>query len=861
MTVSPRYSNYTDVRDTGVELPVQLPLDVLHLEEQRQQLEQQLLLQQQQQQQQLLQDAQDAAAQQQQQQHPASSAAVEDVEAAAEMYQRSEYTAAASSSSSSSSSTAAGSAAGGSSSLRYARYYMSCSAGVDRVFVDHPLYNGGSDSSAGSSIPWPAGVLSTYCHPPGSIAAARNAPDLAAAASVLCQAALAAPVLLWGLGDKLDQQQQQAVWSEQQRQLQRDWAMLLQLLGLENEQQQSLDPLDSLLGPGGVFGSINSSSSSSGSSSSSVSALLASAARQREARLAAEMRLPQQVVSGMVQPVLLGTGGSEVDRRWAVCDLLLPQQQRRQAQQQQQQQQGAAAGVGQQQQQGGPVIFVGNDWPCGVLPLWLDAYRDKETAGNSVRKQQQQRQQQEPPTAAGGVQAEQQLQEQQEQMQECVAQSALQQQGREQESEEHQLLPYADWLEQQDQQQQLEVAGLAAQPVLPVQKLQLQETGLQQQQVGPVGMLPDDGDQSPHPSSSSSSSGGGSLLLTDEQSVDDWLTAAGYSPSSVHDRQLTTAVSEAIAAGRVPQERLPGLLAGQSQLQLLLAQEELLGVAIERLKLSAVNVSQTLLQAQQQQQQLPPDVSASAAAGQQQEQLPHARQLQLLQQLLGRQLGDARVVFAIHNYGYQGIFKGRHNFDRLGLPGRMLSAFVSPLARAAARAAAAAGAVTGAAVSAVNSQLAALAGVLQQLSPEHAADRNASSSNNSVDSGSGSSGGGILALSSDGTAAGPGLGLFSSLQAMLRDDALNATAAALVQAEAAQKLQQQQGPDQQGRQSLLEQQQGSGEWSSFEADEGSFDDPELLEGLHDVLAAAAANTGWEPPQENRHRQHQQQQLR
>jgi glycogen synthase len=348
------------------------------------------------------------------------------------------------------------------------------------------------------------------------------------------------------------------------------------------------------------------------------------------------------------------------------------------------------------------------------------------------------------------------------------------------------------------------------------------------------------------------------LLLADEQSVDDWLTAAGYTPASVHDRQLTTAVSEAIAAGRVPQERLPGLLAGQSQLQLLLAQEQLLGVAIERLKLSAVNVSQTLLQVQQR-QDVPPGIGASAAAGQQQEQqlqeqLPHTRQLQLLQQMLGRQLGDARVVFAIHNYGYQGIFKGRHNFDRLGLPGRMLSAFVSPLARAAARAAAAAGAVTGAAVSAVNSQLAALAGVLQQLSPEHAADRNDSSSS------SGGGSGGVLALSSDSTAGNPGLGLFSSLQAMLTKDSLAATAAALVQAETAQKLQQPQGPDQQGRQSPLEQQQGSGGWPSLDADEGSFEDPELLEGLHDVLAAAAANTGWEPPQENRHPQDQQPQL-
>jgi len=936
MTVSPRYSNYTDVRDTGVQLPIQLPLDLQQqLEMQRQQQQQQqqeLTLQQQQQEQQRLQQG----LAEEQQQPPVSAATAEDVAAAAAVYQRSETaaTGGCSGTAAAAAGAAAAGAAGGGGSLGYVRYFMCCSAGVDRVFVDHPLYNGSAASSSGGALPWPAGVLSTYCHPPGSIAAARHAPDLAAAASVLCQAAVAAPVLLWGLGHKLEQQQQreeeellkqdqdtkeqqqqQVKLRQQRRQLRQEWALLQQLLGRAAEQQAALDALTHL--DSSDWNGSGSSSNSAGPELSegvgSVSVLLSAAASEREARLAAELQHPQQLVSGVAQPVLLGTAGSEVDRRWAVSDLLLPQQHRKQQQQQQ-----ARQRQQQQQQQAGPVIFVANDWPCGVLPLWLQAYREVAAEDSSGQQDQQQR-------GAEGWQAE--ADEPVGQQQQGCEQELEQGCGQEEQCEEpEQLNPYADWLlqqqaevismassiqqqQQQQQQQQLPssqqdvasgqgAAGAAGDsPVLS--RDSSSSSGVQRQpgwvsqavaadaaggqwptaqdqhttsllqhspdsieaaagsQLGAQQPQGDDGAQAVRQTDSSSSS---SLLLSDESAADAWLAdTRGYSPASVHNRRLTAALSDAIAAGRVPPERLPAVLAGQSQLQLLLAQEELLGLAIERLKLSTVNVNQLMghlaAQQQQQQEQQQEDArsnTAAAAERQQQQQLPpvvlpHSRQLQLLQPLLGRQLADARVVFAIHNYGYQGIFKGRSNFDRLGLPGRMLSAFVSPLARAAAKAAAAAGAASGAAVSAVSSQLAALAGVLQHLAPEPHTGNADSSSSSSSSGGDGRVGD---QRRSSGAATGhTGLGLFSSLQAMLGQEHLDATAAALAQAEAADSLAEAQQQEQ-------EQQQP---WASYDGDEGSLDDAELLEGLHGVLAAAATHTGWEQPQENRSPRQQQQQ--
>jgi glycosyltransferase involved in cell wall biosynthesis len=86
---------------------------------------------------------------------------------------------------------------------------------------------------------------------------------------------------------------------------------------------------------------------------------------------------------------------------------------------------------------------------------------------------------------------------------------------------------------------------------------------------------------------------------------------------------------------------------------------------------------------------------------------------------------------------------------------------------------------------------------------------------------------------------------------MLRQQALDATAAALVQAEAA-AVQEQQDCGLTGPPPPPPQQQQAADCGSPEQH------AELLQGLQDVLAAAATHTGWEPPQENRSTQDQQQ---
>ena len=75
--------------------------------------------------------------------------------------------------------------------LAGARLYAADDAGVARVFVDHPALRVGP----GADI-YAAGPNSTYATP-GDAAAF---PDLDVRYSILCQAAVAAPLLLWGVG-------------------------------------------------------------------------------------------------------------------------------------------------------------------------------------------------------------------------------------------------------------------------------------------------------------------------------------------------------------------------------------------------------------------------------------------------------------------------------------------------------------------------------------------------------------------------------------------------------------------------------------------------------------------------------------
>ena len=65
-----------------------------------------------------------------------------------------------------------------------ASYYLCRKAGVDRVFVDHPVYMGTKDVYGPSNN-------STYTE-------GNQVPNLDIRYSILCQAALAAPPLLWG---------------------------------------------------------------------------------------------------------------------------------------------------------------------------------------------------------------------------------------------------------------------------------------------------------------------------------------------------------------------------------------------------------------------------------------------------------------------------------------------------------------------------------------------------------------------------------------------------------------------------------------------------------------------------------------
>eukprot|EP00775_Hariotina_reticulata_P012719 gene12719-12849_t len=114
---------------------------------------------------------------------------------------------------------------------------------------------------------------------------------------------------------------------------------------------------------------------------------------------------------------------------------------------------------------------------------------------------------------------------------------------------------------------------------------------------------------------------------------------------------------DAVAAGEVRRDLLPELQVAQGQLELLLRQEQQLGEAIEALRSPDAA--------------WPSSTAMKALPG-----LECSLQLSLTQRLLGQQLHDAKVAFVVHNGGYQGLFKGRRAFDRLGLPSQVLDAFV-----------------------------------------------------------------------------------------------------------------------------------------------------------------------------------------
>uniref|UniRef100_A0A383W6Y1 Starch synthase catalytic domain-containing protein n=1 Tax=Tetradesmus obliquus TaxID=3088 RepID=A0A383W6Y1_TETOB len=855
MTVSPMYSNYSDVRDTGVRAPVQMPLDTAAAAaaaEQQQQLKQlQAERRQLQQQQQLLGppdapgwrrassvyssmdeagDADQAA--------PAAvaraAAVYSSMDEASEEEQAVEPAAA-----------PAGENSSDAMDGNYVHYYMCTSCGVDRVFVDHPLYHGGSDR--GSGTPWTSAVVSTYCHPDSEGAAAGGAnPDLAAAASVLCQAALAAPLLLWGVGGGLDgqqeqQQRQERKWQQHQRQQQLEMLLLLKLLGLEQSQAAAEAAAATAAAGGGV------------------AALLSAAAQQQQAALLQGLRHPQQIVAGRAQPVLLGTGGSEVDRRWPVSDLLLPQ--------------GAHGSSSEDSAAAGLVVFVGNDWPCGVLPLWLDTYRQEA----------QQQWQQHNPHLDWLLQQQQDLfhLHQQQLVQQQLQQQQQQQQHWQQQQQHQHQASRAERLVQAALQacsssSSTDSAGstglslpgsnaaagvfgeyaavyvngshLASPAVQPQQLLQELQEGWQREAAGtqpghscsrgPQQQPGHSCSRGPQQQPGHSCSRGpqqqwqaqqapaGAGASYEEPAVapgdssswsaaaESWLQAAGYQPGSVYRAELSALVQDAVAAGRVAPAVLPALSAAQGQLQQLLQQEQELGEAIEEL-LAAARLQQ---QQQQQQQEVavvsigsssgdlgPAAAAAAAASGGSRTlaqvgsgpgrpgsplALSHKQELALLQQLVGRQLAGSKVALAVHNFGYQGGFTGRRHFERLGLPRRLLPSFAAPVALAA-KAASAVGRQVGSkvaaaaagAASAVGSQLAALGEALQRLGrPKQAGGANGSS--------------------------GSSYGLLASMQEML------------VQA-SVQAAEQQAGLEQQEQQQGLEQQEQQQQQESVAVCEGA----------------------------------------
>jgi glycogen synthase len=797
------YSNYSDVRDTGVRAPVQMPLDTAAAAaaaEQQQQLKQLQAEQRQRQQQQQQQQggASDAPgwrrasrvySSMDESADPDQAAVYSSMDESADPDQAAVYSsmdesadpdqaapwevarAAAVYSSMDElayeeaadavETAAAAPAAGDSSSsnamdCNYVHYYMCTSCGVDRVFVDHPLYHGGADR--GSGTPWTSAVVSTYCHPDSGPAAAGGAsPDLAAAASVLCQAALAAPLLLWGVGGGLDgqqeqQQRQERKWQQHQQQQQLEMLLLLKLLGLE-QSQAAAEAAAAVAAAGG-----------------GVAALLSAAAQQQQVALVQGLQHPQQIVAGRAQPVLLGTGGSEVDRRWPVCDLLLPPQ-------------GHHGSSSQGRAAAGPVVFIGNDWPCGVLPLWLDTYRQEA---------QQQWQQHNPHLDWLLQQQQQDLFQLQQQ---CLQQRHLQ--SRQEAASVESLVQAAlqacssssgcgdAGISVPGSNAAADVFGeyatvyvngshLASPAVQPQQLLQELQEGWQQE----AAVAATTPQQQPHSSvteqqrQAPTGAGAGAeqpaVTPGDSSSwsaaAESWLQAAGYQPGSVYSAELSALVEDAVAAGRVAPAVLPALSAAQSQLQALLQQEQELGEAIEELLAAA--------RQQQQQQQVavfsigssstdlrPAAAAAAAASGGSRTlqqvgsgpgrpssplQLSHKQELALLQQLVGRQLAASKVALAVHNFGYQGGFTGQQHFDRLGLPGRLLSSFAAPVALAAKAASQVGGKVSSkvaaaaaSAASAVGSQLAALGEALQRLGRPKAAAASAA--------GSGSSSYGLLA--------------------------------------------------------------------------------------------------------------------
>jgi glycogen synthase len=285
---------------------------------------------------------------------------------------------------------------------RFARLYLARDARggrVDRVFVDHPLYYAaqGDDRSPDRIYTYLEAGDGPFLQGPGGAGGGANGhrgqrADLAAAYSVLCQAALAAPLLLWPSSSLAsagggNSPADGLPLTEEER------ATLRRLLGgrapgAARRQAYAAPELPLRVVNGLVvqrplpprfsedadeYGNEQQQQQQEGSSSEErrpaspatharvLAALLdaRAAARRRDAALRLADAAPVSSDSRAPSPVPSPAAPPEGDDGVG----------------------GGMSGSGVAASAYDPrIVFVGNDWPCGPLPHWLDAYRGEAEA-------------------------------------------------------------------------------------------------------------------------------------------------------------------------------------------------------------------------------------------------------------------------------------------------------------------------------------------------------------------------------------------------------------------------------------------------------------------------------------------------
>ncbi len=203
--------------------------------------------------------------------------------------------------------------------------------GVDHVFVDHPLFRTG-DECGPSQMTYSDGSSACSSSSSSSEEVGEMPASLTAQlrASLLCQAALAAPALLW---------------------------LSPELRGRVRDTSSGTSPLPMAVQQGigrpCIWGdNLDRASMETSSSLRSTLSRLRLHAAGRAGRL-----LPQSSAFGPGRP-----GSRSRQRSWGLQSWGLQSSK-------------IAPSVGGQEEEN-PVVFVANDWPAGLLPLWLDAYSD-----------------------------------------------------------------------------------------------------------------------------------------------------------------------------------------------------------------------------------------------------------------------------------------------------------------------------------------------------------------------------------------------------------------------------------------------------------------------------------------------------